>query len=88
MFEDLEEGRRVFYSGTGCGHIVCIDARTGQPLWRFQMSYGGVNSGVVLHEDLVIAIHGKENIDLPSLGVWLPFESPRTFPNSEKNYWF
>ena len=36
-FEDLPDGRRVFYSGTGCGHVVCIDARTGQPLWRFQM---------------------------------------------------
>jgi len=31
VFEDLEDGRRVFYSGTGCGHVVCIDARTGQP---------------------------------------------------------
>ena len=32
IFEDLPDGRRVFYSGTGCGHVVCIDARTGQPL--------------------------------------------------------
>ena len=26
VFENLEDGRRVFYSGTGCGHVVCIDA--------------------------------------------------------------
>ena len=60
IFEDLPSGRRVFYSGTGCGHVVCIDARTGQPLWRFQMSYGGVNAGVIIHEDSIIAVHGKE----------------------------
>ena len=80
VFEDLEEGRRVFYSGTGCGHIVCIDARTGQPLWRFQMSYGGVNSGVVLHEDLVIAIHGKENIDSSVIGRMVAIRKPSNLP--------
>ena len=45
VFEDLPDGRRVFYSGTGCGHVVCVNARTGQPLWRFKMSHGGVNAG-------------------------------------------
>jgi outer membrane protein assembly factor BamB len=24
VFENLEDGRRVFYSGTGCGHVVCV----------------------------------------------------------------
>ncbi|MBP52313.1 MAG: hypothetical protein CMI27_04125 [Opitutae bacterium] len=80
VFEDLPDGRRVFYSGTGCGHIVCIDARTGQPLWRFQMSYGGVNSGVVLHDDLVIAIHGKENTDSSVIGRMVGIKKPAKLP--------
>lgn len=80
IFENLSDGRRVFYSGTGCGHVVCIDARTGQPLWRFQMSYGGVNSGVVLHEDLVIAIHGKENIDSSVIGRMVGIKKPKKLP--------
>ena len=79
-FEDLPSGRRVFYSGTGCGHVVCIDARTGQPLWRFQMSYGGVNSGVVIHEDTVIAIHGKENIDSSTIGRMVAIKKPAKLP--------
>ncbi len=79
-FEDLPNGRRVFYSGTGCGHVVCIDARTGQPLWRFQMSYGGVNSGVVIHEDTVIAIHGKENIDSSTIGRMVAIKKPAELP--------
>ena len=58
-FEDLPDGRGLG-SGTGCGHVVCIDVPTGQALWRFQMSYGGVNAGIVIHNDSIIAVHGKE----------------------------
>ena len=79
-FEDLPDGRRVFYSGTGCGHVVCIDARTGQALWRFQMSYGGVNAGVVIHEDTVIAIHGKENVDSSVIGRMVAIKKPPKLP--------
>ena len=79
-FEDLPDGRRVFYSGTGCGHVVCIDARTGQALWRFQMSYGGVNAGVVIHEDTVIAIHGKENADSSVIGRMVAIKKPSKLP--------
>jgi outer membrane protein assembly factor BamB len=57
-------GRRVLYAGTGCGNVICLDVRTGDPIWRFQLSYGGINSSVVVHDnDKVIAISGKENID-------------------------
>ena len=80
IFEDLSNGRRVFYSGTGCGHVVCIDARTGQPLWRFQMSYGGVNAGVVIHEDSIIAVHGKENIDSTIIGRMVAIRKPQNLP--------
>lgn len=79
-FEDLPNGRRVFYSGTGCGHVVCIDARTGQPLWRFQMSYGGVNAGVVIHEGSIIAVHGKENIDSTIIGRMVAIRKPQKLP--------
>jgi outer membrane protein assembly factor BamB len=80
IFEDLPDGRRVFYSGTGCGNIVCIDARTGQPLWRFQMSHGGVNSGVILHKDKVVAIHGKENLDSSVIGRMVAIKKPSNLP--------
>lgn len=62
-------GKRVFYAGTGCGNVVCVNARTGDPVWRFQFSYGGVNSSVLLHDNnKIIAIHGKENIDSSEVG--------------------
>lgn len=80
VFEELEDGRLVFYSGTGCGHVVCVDARTGQPLWRFKMSHGGVNAGVVLYQNLVIAVHGKENTDSSKIGRMVGIKKPGTLP--------
>ncbi|MFT5129280.1 MAG: outer membrane protein assembly factor BamB [Rhodothermales bacterium] len=67
VFADFA-GKRVFYAGTGCGNIVCVNANTGDPLWRYQFATGGVNSGVLLYKDRVIAIHGKENLDTSEIG--------------------
>ena len=63
--------------------MVCVNARTGQPLWRFKMSHGGVNAGVVLHEDLVIAVHGKENIDSSRIGRMVGIRKPDRLPGVE-----
>ncbi|HTE20863.1 MAG TPA: PQQ-binding-like beta-propeller repeat protein, partial [Armatimonadota bacterium] len=56
-------GKRVFYTGTGDGSVVCVNARTGQPIWRYALSAGGMNASVVLHKDKVVAIHSDENLD-------------------------
>ena len=61
-------GQRVFYAGTGCGNVICVNARNGEPVWRFQLAHGGVNSSVLLHGESVIAIHDKENIDSSESG--------------------
>ncbi|MCP5521168.1 MAG: PQQ-binding-like beta-propeller repeat protein [Verrucomicrobiales bacterium] len=60
--------RRVLYCGTGCGNVVCVDARDGAPLWRYRISLGGVNSSVLLDQDRVIAIQGKESVDSSQVG--------------------
>ena len=55
-----------------------------KPLWRFQMSYGGVNSGVVIHDDTVIAIHGKENIDSSTIGRMVAIKKPAELPGLKR----
>lgn len=62
------DGRRVFYAGTGCGNIVCVNVGDGTPLWRFQVSKGGVNASPVVYQDKVIGIHGAENMDTTETG--------------------
>ena len=74
----------VFYAGTGCGNVVCVNARTGAPVWRFQLSQGGVNSQVVLHgNDKLIALHGKENIDATSKGRLVCLKIPTEYPSEQ-----
>lgn len=64
-----ENGKRVFYAGTGCGNIVCVNARNGEPLWRYAFSKGGVNSTILLDgKGNLIAIHGQENVDSSETG--------------------
>lgn len=62
------DGRRVFYAGTGCGNIVCVNVGDGTPIWRWQISKGGVNASPVLFKDKLICIHGAENVDTTETG--------------------
>jgi outer membrane protein assembly factor BamB len=61
-------GRLLTYAGLSGGHMTCVDARTGDALWRFPMCTGGMSSSAVLYKDTLIAIHGKENLDSSTAG--------------------
>jgi outer membrane protein assembly factor BamB len=53
------QGRRVFFAATGDGSVVCVNARTGDPLWRVHLFRAGINATVLVHHgDKVIAIYG------------------------------
>lgn len=75
---ETRDGKRVFYAGTGCGNVVCINANTGQPLWRYHFSKGGVNSTLSIHEPsgTLICIHGKENHDTTNEGRMIGLKLP------------
>src|SRR2546429_9620838 len=52
-------GKRVFYSATGDGSVVCVNALTGEPLWRVPFFKAGINATVLVHiNDQVIAVYG------------------------------
>jgi outer membrane protein assembly factor BamB len=77
--------QRVFYAGTGCGNIVCINARTGEAVWRFQLSQAGVNADVILlGADKLIGIHGKENVDSTGHGRLVALKIPTQYPTGQK----
>jgi len=61
-------GKRVLYTGAGDGSLVCVNVRTGEPIWRFPVSAGGMNASVVLYKNLVIGIHADENLDSSDSG--------------------
>lgn len=70
-------GKRVLYAETGCGHVVCIDVRTGDPLWRFRMATGAANASVLVNGDTLIAIHGGENLDSSTQGRLVAIRLPQ-----------
>lgn len=78
VFED-RMGMRVFYSATGCGNIVAVNARTGEPLWRFQAAVGGVNSTPVVVGDRLVAVHGVENLDDTRAGRMIAIDVKKAF---------
>src|SRR5436190_12611237 len=52
-------GKRVFYAATGDGSVVCVNARTGDPLWRVNLFKAGINATVLVHNnDKIIAVYG------------------------------
>jgi outer membrane protein assembly factor BamB len=69
-------GKQVLYAETGCGHVVCLDVATGDPLWRFRMATGAANSSPVFNGDLLIAVHGGENLDTSTQGRMLALKLP------------
>ena len=58
-YMDWLGGRRVLYSATGDGSVVCVNARTGEPIWRVPLFKAGINATVLVHNhNKVIAVYG------------------------------
>lgn len=53
------QGSRALFSATGDGSIVCINARTGEPIWRIPLFRAGINAAVLVHdENKLISVFG------------------------------
>lgn len=88
------QGYRVFYAGTGCGNLVCVNIRTGEPMWRYQMSLGGVNSSPLIYDngtpdvpsdDLIIQVHGKENVGDSGRGYMLAIRADQALAQATQS---
>jgi len=73
-------GQRVFWSGGGDGSVYCFNADTGDPIWRYTISRGGLNATVLPYKDTVVAIHGSENLDSNSVGRMVCIRPPAQLP--------
>ncbi len=73
-------GMRVLYSAAGDSSVICINARTGEPLWRTPVAKagakGGINAAVVEHKGNIIVVHESENIDTSDVGRMAAFKIP------------
>lgn len=66
-------GKRLLIAGCGDGSVVGLNARTGEALWRFPLSRGGVNISPVVLGNRVVAVHSEENLDSSEKGRMVAF---------------
>jgi outer membrane protein assembly factor BamB len=62
-------GIRLLIAGTGDGAVHALKPRTGEPVWKFEMSKRGINTGVVLKGTTAIVSHSEENLDSSEMGL-------------------
>ncbi len=76
------KGRRVFFAATGDGSVVCVNARTGDPIWRIPLFRAGINATVLVHGgNKVVAVYGTPY----ELGQMVALKMPDALPTSPTN---
>jgi outer membrane protein assembly factor BamB len=71
------DGRRVIYTATGDGSVVCVNARTGEPIWRVPLYKAGINATVLVHQDQrLVAVFGAPYELGQMVGLKLPHVAP------------
>jgi outer membrane protein assembly factor BamB len=75
------QGKRVFYTALGDGSVACVNARTGEPLWRTTLFRAGINAAVVVHgNNKVIAVYGTPYDPGTMVALKLPPALPASDP--------
>lgn len=73
-------GKRVLFSACGDSSLICMNARTGEPLYRTAVAKagakGGINSSVIEYKGSIVVTHMSENIDTSDVGRMAAFKIP------------
>jgi outer membrane protein assembly factor BamB len=62
-------GTRLLIQGASDGVVHAIKPQTGEPVWRYEISKRGINTGVVVHGTTAILTHSEENLDSNEMGM-------------------
>ena len=68
-------GTRLLIQGGSDGFVYAIKAQTGEPVWKIEISKRGLNTGVVVHNNLAILTHSEENLDSSEMGMMLAVDA-------------
>jgi outer membrane protein assembly factor BamB len=69
LFAADVDGTRVLMTGAGDGSMLAVKPQTGEPVWRFEISKRGVNTGAIYKDGIVVASHGEENLHTSEMGL-------------------
>ncbi|MDQ3756059.1 MAG: PQQ-like beta-propeller repeat protein [Acidobacteriota bacterium] len=62
-------GTRLLIQGASDGVIHAIKPQTGEPVWKYEISKRGINTGVVVRGANAILTHSEENLDSNEMGM-------------------
>lgn len=62
-------GTRLLIQGASDGVVHAIKPQTGEPVWKYEISKRGLNTGTVLVGNLAILTHSEENLNSSEMGM-------------------
>lgn len=68
-------GTRLLIQGASDGVVHAIKAQTGEPVWKYEISKRGLNTGVVVHGTTAILTHSEENLDSSEMGMMVAVDA-------------
>ena len=68
-------GTRLLIQGASDGVVHAIKPQTGEPVWKYEISKRGLNTGVVLHGNTAILTHSEENLDSSEMGMMVAIDA-------------
>jgi len=62
-------GTRLLIQGASDGVVHAIKPQTGEPVWKYEISKRGLNTGTVLYGNTAILTHSEENLNSSEMGM-------------------
>ncbi|HEY0431460.1 MAG TPA: PQQ-binding-like beta-propeller repeat protein [Pyrinomonadaceae bacterium] len=68
-------GTRLLIQGGSDGFVYAIKAQTGEPVWKYEISKRGINTGVAVHGTTAILTHSEENLESSEMGMMVAVDA-------------
>jgi outer membrane protein assembly factor BamB len=68
-------GTRLLIQGASDGVVHAIKPQTGEPVWKYEISKRGLNTGVVVHGSTAILTHSEENLESNEMGMMVAVDA-------------
>jgi outer membrane protein assembly factor BamB len=73
-------GMRLLIQGASDGVVHAIKPQTGEPVWKYEISKRGLNTGVVVSGTTAILTHSEENLDSSEMGMMVAVDATAKGP--------
>lgn len=68
-------GTRLLIQGSSDGFVHAIKPQTGEPVWKYEISKRGLNTGVVVKGTTAILTHSEENLNSSEMGMMVAIDA-------------